>query len=219
MLTARLVGLAALAAGLLTACGRDVPLEERTVTPGNASAVASEVRTSTLPRADKAAFAAFLFDTAKRPQSYDGKTVRGVINAERAHEVGTRLERQDRESDKLRRATMSHVIVLRTPGIRDVEGGIVLQIDAANKTARAIDGFDAGLEVDDKATRHRLGLAELHISHDLAPHAHAVFTYPMRYVRFGEDTASMRLAQGRAKTARLDPLTVRFKGTEDKDRD
>lgn len=214
----RSLGLAAVAASLI-ACNRNLPLEERTVTRDNASVIASQVRTSTLPSRDKAAFATFLFDNAKRPEAYEGKTVRGVINAERAHELGTRLERQDRESDAKRRASMAQFITLRVPSIRDIDGGVALQIDATNRSENPIDGFEAGLQVDDKATQHRIGLAELHIVHRLPAHAHASFTYPMRYVRFGEDTGSMRLARGKAKVVHLDPYAVHFTGFKSKDED
>lgn len=187
-----------------------MPLEQRTVTRSDETSISAAVRDGRLPQSDKDAFAAYLFDNAKRPEAFEGKTVREVIEAQRAHEVGVRLERQDRESTRARRAAMARVIVLAVRGIRDTANGVVLDVDVTNRSAKAMTGFDAGLEVHDGRTHRRIGLAELHVERRVAPHSRAGFAYPMRYVRFGEDTAGMRLAQGRPKSATLDPAGVRF---------
>lgn len=206
---ARIAGVAAFAAAL-AACAATVPLEQRTVTRANEGAVSAAVRDSKLSEGDKDAFATFLFENAKRPEAFEGKSVREVIVAQRAHDVGVRLEREDRASTLARRAAMSRVIALSVTRVTDAQNSLHLNISVANRSSETITGFDAGLEVDDKRSRRRVGLAELHVERRVPPHSRLSFDYPMRYVRFGEDTGSMRLARGRAKTATLDPMGVRF---------
>lgn len=206
---ARIVGVAAFAAAL-AACAQKVPVEQRTVTRGDEGAISAAVRDSTMSGGDKDAFATFLFDNAKRPEAFEGKTVREVIAAQRAHDVGVRLEREDRASTRARRAAMARVIALSIARVTDAQNSVILNIGISNRSSETITGFDAGLEVDDKGTRRRVGLAELHIERRVPPHSRASFAYPMRYVRFGEDTGSMRLERGRPKAATLDPTGVRF---------
>lgn len=215
---ARAAGVAAFAAAL-AACGTKVPLEQRTVTRADEGAISAAVRESRLPQGDKDAFATFLFENANRPEAFEGKSVREVIVAQRAHDVGVRLEREDRASTRARRAAMARVIALTVARVADAQNSVHLNIIVANRSNETITGFDAGLEVDDKRSRRRVGLAELHVERRIPPHSRVSFDYPMRYVRFGEDTGSMRLARGRAKTASLDPMGVRFGGGRGADTD
>lgn len=206
---ARIAGAAAFAAAL-AACADRVPLEQRTVTRADEGAISAAVRDSRLSEGDKDAFATFLFENAKRPEAFEGKSVREVIVAQRAHDVGVRLEREDRASTLARRGAMARVIALSVARVADKASGVEIEIGVANRSDETITGFDAGLEVRDVRSRRRIGLAELHIQRRVPPHGRLSFGYPMRYVRFGEDTGSMRLARGRAKTAALDPTGVRF---------
>jgi len=177
------------------------------------------VDASTLPAGDKRDFKTFVDSNELRQVAYEGKTVREVINAERAFEVGKRLEAQDRESDAVRRAAMAKLISLEITHISDRERGVELLVRAQNRTGKPIRGFDAGLEVDDAKSHRRIGLAELHVTQPLRPRAMRTFLYPMRYVRFGEDTGSMRLSAGWPKVAHLDVFGVSFAGSEAPDDD
>lgn len=203
------LGLAVFAASLC-ACTNTAPIDTQAVTNENAAQMIGAVRDSSLKPAEKREFETFVRSNEQRQEAYEGKTVREVINAELAFETGKRLEREDRANDAARRAAMAQLIALNVVKVSDRERGIELVIDGANRTEKPIVGFDAGLEIDDAASHKRIGLAELHVMQALNPKSRAKFTYPMRFVRFGEDTGTMRLAAGRPKVARLDVFGVRF---------
>jgi len=204
-----LLGLAAFAASL-GACAQNLPVDRRIVTNENAQTMIRDVDASTLSAEDKRAFRSFIQSNERRQEAYEGKTVREVINAETAFETGKRLELADRASDAARRKAMARLISLDVKRIVDAARGINLTVSATNRTRDAVTGFEAGLEVDDARSHKRLGLAELHVARTVPPGGRVTFAYPMRYVRFGEDTGAMRLAAGTPKTAHLDVFAVNF---------
>lgn len=129
--------------------------------------------------------------------------------AREAYAVGQRLAAQDREEQHEHREEMARVISSTVTQIRDADRTISLFVHLQNKTAKTVNSLDAGLEVH-SASGARIGLAEVTIRHRVAPHGSAMFWYPMRYVRFGEDTGTMRLAAGKPKRVRMDVTEIKY---------
>ena len=109
---------------------------------------------------------------------------------------------------------MGHLIESSVTKTRDEDRTISLFVHLQNKSAKTIESLDAGLEVHDSSGT-RIGLAEITIARTIAPHASAAFWYPMRYVRFGEDTGTMRLAAGKPKTVRMDVTEIKYADDSD----
>ena len=129
--------------------------------------------------------------------------------AREAYAVGQRLAAQDREQQAEHRAQMARLISSTVTKTRDADRTISLLVRLQNKSAKAIKSLDAGLEVHN-ASGKRIGLAEITIAREIAPHSNATFWYPMRYVRFGEDTGTMRLAAGKPKTVQMDVTEIKY---------
>ena len=104
---------------------------------------------------------------------------------------------------------MARLIDSSVTKTRDADRTISLLVRLHNKSGKTIEALDAGLEVHD-ASGTRIGLAEISIAHPLAAHATAAFWYPMRYVRFGEDTGTMRLAAGKPKHVQMDVTEIKY---------
>jgi hypothetical protein len=129
--------------------------------------------------------------------------------AREAYAVGQKLAAQDREQQAEHREEMARFIESTVTRTRDKDRTISLFVKLRNKSAKAIKSLDAGLEVHD-ASGTRIGLAEITVAQTIAPHASAAFWYPMRYVRFGEDTGTMRLAAGKPKTVRMEVTEIKY---------
>ena len=98
---------------------------------------------------------------------------------------------------------MARLVDARITRVRDADRSISFLVRVRNRTAKAITAMDAGLEVHD-LRGNRLGMTEMHLNRPIAPHASAAFWYPMGYVRFSEDAGTMRLAEGKPKTAEIE---------------
>lgn len=136
----------------------------------------------------------------------------GTLDPQKAREayaVGQRLAAQDREQRVEHREEMARLIDSTITKTRDEDRTISLFVRLQNKSAKPIESLDAGLEVHDAAGT-RIGLAEISVARPIGPHASAAFWYPMRYVRFGEDTGTMRLAAGKPKTVQMDVTEIKY---------
>lgn len=133
-----------------------------------------------------------------------------AANKARAYEVGRRLAAQDRAAEQARRAEMDRLIEASVLQIHDADRETSLLVHLHNKSAKAIRALDGALEVHLLANGRRVGLAELHLNRTISGNAIASFWVPLRYVRFGEDTASMRLAQGKPKRATLEVTEIKY---------
>ena len=131
-------------------------------------------------------------------------------NKAKAYAVGLQLAAQDRAADKAHRAEMARLIdaaVLRT---REQDRTLSLLLRLHNKSAKAVRSIGAGLEVRDPAGK-RLGLAEIDDAPvRIAPHATVTAWEPIRYVRFGEDAGTMRLAAGKPKRIDLQIIELKY---------
>lgn len=131
-------------------------------------------------------------------------------NKAKATEVARKLVEQDRASVAAHRAEMDRLIDATVLRISDGDREISLRLRVQNKTNKAITAFDAGLKVYLSQNGRRVGLTELHSSQNVAPQSAVTFTVPIRYVRFGEDTGSMRLAQGQLKNPQVEVTEINY---------
>lgn len=131
-------------------------------------------------------------------------------NKAKAYAVGLQLAAQDRASEKAHRAEMARLIDAAVVRTHEQGRTLSLLLRLQNKSAKAIRGIGAGLEVCDGSGK-RLGLAEIDDAHvHIAPHGSASVWLPIRYVRFGEDAGTMRLAAGRPKHFDLQIVELRY---------
>jgi hypothetical protein len=131
-------------------------------------------------------------------------------NKAKAYAVGLQLAAQDRAADKAHRAEMARLIDATVVRTYEQDRTLSLLLRLQNKSAKAIRGIGAGLEVHARSGK-RLGLAEIDdVPIRIAPHGFASVWLPIRYVRFGEDAGTMRLAAGKAKQIDLQIVEVRY---------
>ena len=117
-------------------------------------------------------------------------------NRDKTHALALALMAQDRANDAKHRADMDRTLSL------------LLRLH--NETAKTIKAIGAGLEVDDPHGK-RLGLAEVDgASIHIEPHGTVSLWLPIRYVRFGEDTGTVRMAAGQPKHIRLSVTEIKY---------
>jgi hypothetical protein len=124
--------------------------------------------------------------------------------------VARRLVEQDRAAEAVHRAEMDRLIDASVLQIHDGDRQTSLLVHVENKGRKTIRAFDAGLSVHLTSNGKRVGLTELHLNRDIPPNGDATFLVSLSFVRFGEDTASMRLAEGKAKRARLEVTEIKY---------
>lgn len=131
-------------------------------------------------------------------------------NKAKAYAVGLQLAAQDRAADKAHRAEMARLIGARVVRSHEQDRTLSLLLRLQNKSAKAIREIGAGLEVRDPSGK-RLGLAEIDDARvGIPPHRSVSVWLPIRYVRFGEDAGTMRLAAGKPKQFDLQIVELRY---------
>lgn len=136
--------------------------------------------------------------------------VLSAANKAKAFAVGQALAAADRKAEAEHRAEMDRLIDLSVTRIHDEDRQTTLLVTIANKSKKTISSLDAGLEIHSAATGRRVGLAEVHISRQIAAKSSATFPLALRYVRFGEDAGTMRLMEGRQKRASLEATEIKY---------
>lgn len=129
--------------------------------------------------------------------------------ARAAYAVGERLAAQDRARSAERRAATARVIGASVTRVHEAGRTIALLLHVRNKTIKTIRSFVAGVEVWDAAGK-RIGLTEIRVQQRIAPHGARSFWYPLRYLRFGEDAGTMRLAARKRKRIALQVVAVTY---------
>jgi len=136
--------------------------------------------------------------------------VLSAANKAKAYAVGLRLAAQDRAADKAHRAEMGRLITAAVVQTREQDRTLSLLLRLHNKSAKAVRSIGAGLDVHNAAGK-RLGLAEIDdAAVRIAPHGTVSVWEPVRYVRFGEDAGTMRLAAGKPKHIELQIIEVNY---------
>lgn len=92
---------------------------------------------------------------------------------------------------------------------REIDRTISLLVQLHNKSAKSVTSLDSGIFVYDLSGK-RIGMTETHLAKSIPPHTTLTFWYPMRYLRFGEDAGTMRLAEGKPKRIRLDVTEIKY---------
>lgn len=140
------------------------------------------------------------------------ETTRPILDrakAQQAYAVGQRLAAQDRARQSEHREEMARLIDARATRFRDADRTISLYVQLHNKSAKSIKSLDSGILVYDSAGK-RIGMTEVTFAKSILPHTTAAFWYPMRYLRFGEDAGTMRLASGKSKRINLDVTEIKY---------
>jgi len=188
----------------------DVATSDTVVYAATIEAVADAVASGDLPAADRSAFAHFVANNRNRPEAYDGKTVRQIVNFEIAYENGVAsIANSDRREEANARA-LERVIDARVVSGRDLDRAIVFGISIRNKSSKSIKHVDLELTVRDAAAHKTVGRLVLNIDRLVPPHATATFPFPVRYAVFGGDAGSMIAAARRAKTYDVRPSAILF---------
>lgn len=131
-------------------------------------------------------------------------------NKKQAYAVGRRLAAQDRADEAAHRAQMDRLIAVSVLSVRDEDRQTDLLVSLRNKTSKTIRAFDAGLEVRSAPNGRRIGLAEIHLNRTVRGRGSDSVWIPLRYVRFGEDAGTMRLARGKAKRTLLEVTEITY---------
>lgn len=141
--------------------------------------------------------------------SHPAQPMLSAAKAREAYEVGQRLAAQDRARTAEHRAQIARLISAAAPSIREADRTISLYVRLQNLSAKRIRSVEAGLEVHD-ARGSRIGLTEIAIDKPIVAHGTVAFWYPLRYLRFGEDAGTMRLAAGKPKSVRVDVTEIKY---------
>lgn len=158
-----------------------------------------------LPLIGAAALAAALAACSHQP----AKPVLDPEKAREAYAVGQRLAAQDRERTAEHRAEIARLIDANITQTQEVDRTISLYVHLHNRSAKTIRNLEAGLEVHDRRGK-RIGLTEIAIDKPIAAHSTLAFWYPLRYLRFGEDAGTMRMAAGKLKTISMDVTEIKY---------
>ncbi len=178
------------------------------VTADRVDEVANEVAHSTLSAAERGSFARFVANNRKRPESYDGKSVRQIINFEVAYENGIDAVEASERREEANARHLETLIDARVTSGRDSGRVIEFGVTLRNKTAKRIKHVDVELEIIDTLTRKQLGLIELNIDRNLGPHASATFPFPVHYSVFAIDAPKLIAAAHRSKTFDVRPSQI-----------
>ena len=163
-----------------------------------------------MPAADKTAFKKMVAQHQKTPRDLQGKTVREMILEEHAYGVGLRLASQERANEAAHDRAIGELMTLDVRSHREAEHQITLTMSIANKTAKTIASLDCGIEVhDNKGVR--IGMAEFDFDQTVKPHQSVTFDHAIRYLTFGPDAGSMRLAYLQPKTVSVDVKKIHYK--------
>ena len=200
---------ALLAAALATAscAGQKAPADhgDTVVSAAHLDDAAKAVAASALPASDRGAFARFVAANRKRPEAYDGKTVRQIVNFEISYENGLAAVAAGEARAEANGERLRALLDARVTGSRDADRWISFDVTLRDKSAKAIRHVDLELEIDDATTKRRVGEIELNVDHAVHPHATVAFAVPVRYSSFGSATGTMLAAAHHRKTFDVRP--------------
>ena len=184
------------------------------ITPQNLADTTSAVVESTMPPNDKTAFTEMVAQHRKSPQDLSGKTVREMILEEQAYRIGQHLAKQEQVNEAAHDRAIDKLMLLDVPAHKEQEHQIIVTMRVQNKSTKTIESLDCGIIVADRKGA-RIGMAEFDFDRKIAPHQTLTFDHAIRYVTFGPDAGSMRLAYQRPKTVEVDVKKIHFAdGTE-----
>ncbi|MDP9111530.1 MAG: hypothetical protein M3M96_07860 [Candidatus Eremiobacteraeota bacterium] len=197
---------------LIAGCAHSAPppdLYASSITATNISEITTRVVESTMPPNDKAAFTEMVSQHHKTPQDLNGKTVREMILEEQAYHVGQRLAKQEQAGEAAHDRAIGKLMTLDVRSHHEQEHQITLTLRIENKTAKTIKSLDCGIEVHDRKGA-RVGMAEFDFDRSIAPHQTVTFDHAIKYVTFGPDAGTMRIAYLQPKTVAIDLKKVHF---------
>ena len=168
------------------------------------------VAASSLPKSDRAAFAAFMRKNRSRPESYDGQTVRRIINYQRAYDSAVKVAAGSLAQTREGRARLAKLITISLRKIVDRDRAIAIDLSIRNKTGKTVTYAGAELIVEDATGSRTLGTTELRFPGEIAPHATRVENRTIRYASFESGNATMMDAIGRRKHVRAEVLEIRY---------
>jgi hypothetical protein len=199
---------------LLAGCAHKAPpppdIYTLQITSTDIAGVTTAVVESSMPAADKTAYKKMVAQHQKTPRDLQGKTVREMILEEHAYDVGLRLGKQERANEAAHLRAIGELMTLDVRSHREAERQITLTLRVANKTAKTIASLDCGIEVHDRKG-DRIGMAEFDFDRAVRPHETVTFDHAIRYVTFGPDAGSMRLAYQQPKTVSVDVKKIHYK--------
>lgn len=168
------------------------------------------VAASSLPKSDRAAFAAFMRKNRSRPESYDGQTVRRIINYQRAYDSAVKVAAGSVAEERQRRARLAEFITISPRAIVDRDRTITIDLSIRNKTGKTVTYAGAELIVEDATGSRTLGTTELRFPGEIAPHATRVEKRTIRYASFESGNATMMDAIGRRKRVHAEVLEIQY---------
>lgn len=179
------------------------------ITATKISEITTTVVESTMPPSDKAAFTEMVAQHKKTPQDLNGKTVREMILEEQAYRVGKGLAKQAQQHEAAHDREIGKLMTLDVRSHHEQEHQITLTLRIQNKTGKTIKSLDCGIEVHDRKGA-RVGMAEFDFDRDIPAHQMVTFDHPIKYVTFGPDAGTMRMAYLLPKTVAIDVKKVHF---------
>jgi len=179
------------------------------ITATKISEITTTVVESTMPPGDKTAFTEMVSQHRKTPQDLNGKTVREMILEEQAYHVGQRLAKQEQASESAHDRAIGKLMALDVRSHHEQEHQITLTLRIENRTGKTIKSLDCGIEVHDRKGT-RVGMAEFDFDRDIPAHQTVTFDHAIKYVTFGPDAGTMRMAYPLPKTVAIDVKKVHF---------
>ena len=190
--------------------GSAAAVDTTVVYKGQVNAALRLVAHSSLSKSDRAAFAAFMAKNLNRPESYDGQTVRRIINYQRAYASALRTAAGSLAEERQRRAGLGKLVTISPRAIVDRDRAITIDLSIRNKTGKTVTYTGAELIVEDAAGSRTIGTTELRFPGEIAPHATRVEKRTVRYANFESGNATMMDAIGRRKRVRAEVLEIRY---------
>jgi len=145
-----------------------------------------------------------------RTDTYDGQTVRRIINFQIAYDYGLRDVAQAKAREELYKKQIEPLLDARVLSGKDAHDRIVFTVLLHNKTAKALDHVDLGVDIYDATTKGPIGHIELNLDRKVAAHGSVTFAVPVHYALFDADAGMMMGAAQHRKTFVVSPTAVEF---------
>ena len=143
-----------------------------------------------------------------RPETYDGQTVRRVINFQLAYEAGLKEVAQQQARDAANSKRLAEILDAAVLSGKDAGRFIVFRVRLNNKTVKTLEHADLRLNIFDAATKKALASMELNIDRRVPAHRASTFDMPVHYALFGSSTSAMMMAAKRPKIFIVHPDRV-----------
>ncbi|MDE2483389.1 MAG: hypothetical protein KGN02_14525 [bacterium] len=130
-------------------------------------------------------------------------------NAELARTVGARLAAQAHERDARHRSELARLMRARVLSVAEGDRTMRIDFEIANLADKGVRAVDLAFVVE-RPSGARIAITELHARERLRPKSRNRVALVIPYIRFGDETGSMREAVGRPQRYRVDVEEIAY---------